>query len=189
MTEDEGAVLLRLARAALEAQIVHGNSIELERFCLDGRLVEKHGAFVTLRMEGKLRGCMGYTSNTQPLAAAVCRSAVRSATEDPRFSPVLAHEVESLRVEVSALGEGDTPRSPFRRVGSVSEIVIGRDGILVRKGSKRAGLLLPQVATEQGWDVDQFLDAACRKAGLPPLAWEAEDVELFRFTAQVFRED
>ncbi len=181
-------MLLRLARAALEAHVVYGDAFDIARFKLSPRLTQRHGAFVTLRKHGELRGCMGYTSNTQALATAACRSAIRSASEDPRFNPVMPQEVRDLRIEVSALGHGDTSYTPFCRVEDPSEIALGRDGIMIRTKENRVGLLLPQMAEEHAFDIDMFLDAVCKNAGLSGAAWRDGSAEIYRFTAQVFRE-
>jgi uncharacterized protein (TIGR00296 family) len=108
---------------------------------------------------------------------------------DPRFPPVSAEELSAIRLEVSALGMGDGPETPFIRIRSVDEIQIGRDGVMVRMGEGRGGLLLPQVAAERGWNGCTFLEAVCRKAGYDASAWREPEVEMYRFTAQVFHED
>ena len=148
----------------------------------DGALAERRGAFVTLRtaVGHELRGCVGYPQAVIPLARVVADAARKAALEDYRFSPVQARELAGLAIEVSVL-------SPFTLVRDTSEIQIGRDGLLLEAGSRR-GLLLPQVAPEYGMDVPEFLDAVCRKSGLPPGAWAKPGAELFRFSAEIVEE-
>jgi AmmeMemoRadiSam system protein A len=172
------AALLAAARAAVEA-------------AADGReaswatdrevLRESRGAFVTLRHRdsGELRGCIGYVEPRYPLVEAVARAAAAAARDD-RFDPVTPDEVPSLEIQVSVLGRLE-PISPDR-------VVAGTHGLVIRRGS-RMGLLLPQVAPEQGWGREELLAGTCRKAGLPPEAWRLPDVELRAFTATVFVEE
>ncbi|MFH1069293.1 MAG: AmmeMemoRadiSam system protein A, partial [Candidatus Glassbacteria bacterium] len=143
-------------------------------------LAEKRGAFVTIKERGQLRGCIGMIVGMRPLVETVSEMAVAAAARDPRFNPVTVDELALLEVEISAL-------SPITPVGDVSRIQVGRDGLIVRRGQFQ-GLLLPQVATEYGWDRDTFLAQTCRKAGLPPDAWKLKDTEISSFSAEVFGE-
>lgn len=188
LTHDEEQLLLRIARDALNAWVQRGERIELSEYPLTPPLLEKHGAFVTLRIRGNLRGCLGYTHNREPLAHAVCDNAINAACNDPRFPPVTPDELRDITIEISALTYGDSGDSPFRRVTNLDDVVIGRDGLYIECPPYRGGLLLPQVAIEQGWNVEQFLSALCRKAGYPDRAWESPDARLYRFSAQVFSE-
>ena len=139
------------------------------------------GAFVTLNeRSGELRGCIGSIEAVQPLAQAVASSAVSAAVRDPRFEPVRKEELPDLHIEISVM-------SPIVPVGDISEIEVGRDGLIIRRGN-RAGLLLPQVATEYGWDRDTFLRQTCVKAGLPPDCWRSPDCRIEKFSAEVFGE-
>jgi AmmeMemoRadiSam system protein A len=106
--------------------------------------------------------------------------AYASATSDPRFPPVTERDVPRLDLEISVL-------SPLRQIRSVDEIDVGRHGLVV-KGGGRHGLLLPQVATEAGWDSETFLGYTCEKAGLSRDAWRSDDTKIFVFTALVFGE-
>lgn len=143
-------------------------------------LDEAAGAFVTLhRMNGELRGCIGTFEAVEPLRRVVERMAIAAAFEDPRFAPLAPGEVDGCRLEISVL----TPRRPIRP----EEVVVGRHGLAIRRGMHR-GVLLPQVATERGWDAPAFLAALCQKAGLPSDAWRAPDTELECFEAEVFGE-
>lgn len=189
LSADEERLLLRIARDSLCEAVCHGRRRDLAAYALTDRTMEKHGAFVTLRREGELRGCVGYISNCEPLAASVRDNAFNAALRDTRFMPVQPCELESIRVEVSALTPGDAPESPFRRVHDCSEIKIGRDGVYVERPPCRGGLLLPQVAVEECWDAHRFLSAVCRKAGYNTDAWQDSETHIYRFSAQVFCED
>jgi len=188
LSKEEERLLLRIARDSLERYVREGERVDTEAYPLTPTLREPHGAFVTLRSAGELRGCIGYTKSLEPLAATVRDNAINAATRDPRFSPVKPEELDGVHIEVSALCPGDEVGSPFIRVGDTSEIVIGRDGIFLECGAARGGLLLPQVPVEQGWDLAQFLQGICRKAGVPDGAWRDPDNNLYRFSAQVFAE-
>jgi AmmeMemoRadiSam system protein A len=134
--------------------------------------------FVTLTKHGELRGCIGYSAPLKPLNLAVRDVAEFAAVEDHRFRPVSPAELPELNYEISVL-------SPLRRVLDIQRIRPGRDGLVVRRNGFE-GLLLPQVATEQGWDRIHFLEETCVKAGLPAQSWRDEQTDIFAFTAQVF---
>ena len=134
---------------------------------------------MTLRQgDGNLRGCIGRTAAISPIGQVVAEMAVAAGTKDPRFPPVSRGDLDDLVVEVSLLG----PTMACKP----EDVVVGRDGLLVERGTRR-GLLLPQVATERGWSAQEFLEATCVKAGLPRDAWRG-DVSLFRFEAVHFEE-
>jgi AmmeMemoRadiSam system protein A len=186
---DEEGLLLRIAHDSLVEAVTNAKLPELSPYPLTESLKEKHGAFVTLRSHGKLRGCVGYISNCEPLALVVRDNAYNAALRDTRFTPVRPSELSSIVVEISALTTGDSPETPFRRVHSPSEIKIGRDGVYVERPPLRGGLLLPQVAAEEGWTAEEFLTMTCRKAGYPSSAWRDADTRLYRFSAQVFSDE
>ena len=142
-------------------------------------LPDASGAFVTLKRQGQLRGCIGTLECRNPLAEEIRRVAVSAAREDPRFPPLQPSELDDLDVEVSVLGPLE-PIDPTRP----GAIEIGRHGLVVELGRRR-GLLLPQVATEHGWDVPEFLSQTCRKAGLPADGWKI-GATVYRFVAEVF---
>jgi AmmeMemoRadiSam system protein A len=143
---------------------------------------QHRGAFVTLEESGDLRGCIGHVMGDRPLGEVIRQMAVSAARSDPRFPPVTADELPSLRIEISVLHE------PARvETEGLGRIVIGRDGLLVRRGRAQA-VLLPQVATEQGFGVEAFLNAVCHKAGLAPGSWRESDTHVYAFTADVFFE-
>ncbi|MBL7647089.1 MAG: AmmeMemoRadiSam system protein A [Candidatus Hydrogenedentes bacterium] len=189
LSSDEESLLLRIARDSLKAYLRDEVRIDLGGYPLTPPLRERHGAFVTLRLGGALRGCIGHTRGIESLAEAVRDNAINAAVRDPRFPPLTPEELGHTHIEISALRPGAAPDTPFIPVGDIREIVVGRDGLyLDHAGSRGGGLLLPQVATERGWGLDQFLEALCTKAGAEPGAWKAPGCELFRFSAQVFGE-
>jgi AmmeMemoRadiSam system protein A len=179
LTAEDRAALLALARGAVEA-CVRGRPAPDLPVAPAVRL--RRGAFVTLEVGGALRGCLGRIAGDRALGEVIRSMAAAAAREDPRFPPVAADELEDLRVEISVLGEL-TPL-PAAALGA---LVIGRDGLLVRRG-RASGLLLPQVASEQGWRPEEFLAATCRKAGLAVDAWREPGTECFSFPADVFGE-
>ncbi len=178
LTEEEKKELLRIARRSIKAAV---EELPTEKLKLTNRsFLEPRGVFVTLRLKGELRGCIGYVEPRLPLAAAVEELAVKSAFEDPRFYPVSFDEVDSISIEISVL-------SPLKKISDVHEIEVGRDGLVIELGSRR-GLLLPQVAVEYNWDREEFLSYTSQKAGLPSTAWKDKKAEIFSFTTDSFSE-
>jgi AmmeMemoRadiSam system protein A len=171
------AALLRLARAAIRHRAAGDAAPPPPR---GGALDEPRGVFVTLRRAGELRGCIGNLSAREPLASAVARMAAAAASEDPRFEPVRADELDSLSISISVL-------SPLRRVAGPEEIEVGRDGLAVQLGWHR-GTLLPVVAVEHGWTPEEFLRHTCLKAGLPPAAWKDPAAVVEAYAAEEFGE-
>ncbi len=171
--------LLTLARGALEA---HFRGERLPRLASDRAETfgQPRALFVTLRREGRLRGCIGTLSPEGDLSRAVPKFALRAAFEDPRFPPLSAEELPGCVIELSIL----TAPVPLERP---EEIVIGRDGLIL-EAKGRSGLLLPQVATEWGFDRERFLLEVSRKAGLPAGAWKEPEARLWVFQAEVFGE-
>ena len=141
------------------------------------KLQQPFGAFVTLKKNGGLRGCIGNIVGDQPIRETVISMARAAAFNDPRFPPVSEAELAALHIEISIL-------SPLE-ICAADEVVPGRHGLLVRNGPY-SGLLLPQVALEHGWDRITFLAQTCRKAGLPANAWQQPDTQIFCFQAAVF---
>lgn len=139
----------------------------------------KAGAFVTLRVHGELRGCIGYPEPELPLIETIERCAVSAAISDPRFPAVSPAEWNSVELEISVLG-------PIEPVADIGEVVVGRHGLIVEQGRRR-GLLLPQVATEWKWSAAEFASQTCSKAGLPRDAWQT-GATLLKFEAEVFGE-
>jgi AmmeMemoRadiSam system protein A len=170
------ASLLLIAREAIVAH-VSGRSQPV--VAAHGFLSHPAGAFVTLRIRGELRGCIGHVEADRPVGQAVAQSAIAACSADPRFPGVTASELPDLDLEVSILG-------PLERVASSDDIDVGRHGLVIERGWQR-GLLLPQVATEHEWDRGTFVEQTCRKAGLPADAWE-RGATLWKFEAEVFGE-
>jgi AmmeMemoRadiSam system protein A len=143
-------------------------------------LSQFRGLFVTLNRHGRLRGCIGYLEAVTPVLAAVQEMAVAAAFRDPRFPPLKEDELADLEVEISIL-------SPMELIKDVEEIQVGRHGLYMERGPCR-GLLLPQVATEYGWDRLTFLQQTCRKAGLPADAWQDPATRIYVFSADILHE-
>ena len=142
-------------------------------------LLQKRGAFVTLYLRGRLRGCVGYVWALTPLYRAVAECAVSAAVEDVRFRPLSLTDLPDTEIELSVLSGLDEARS-------ASDILVGTHGLLISQGARR-GLLLPKVAVDHGWTPEQFLEQTCLKAGLSLQAWKS-GATVERFTAAVFRE-
>jgi AmmeMemoRadiSam system protein A len=172
----ERELLLRLAHRSIEAAL---DGLKIDVLPPNPHLAEFRGAFTTLHLAGKLRGCIGYVSPSQPLYQTVAETARAAAFDDPRFQPVTPAEAPGLKVEISVL-------SPLRPIAA-EDVVVGKHGLVASQGSRR-GLLLPQVPLEWDWDRETFLAQTCMKAGLPPDALQ-RGAELQAFTAEVFGEE
>jgi AmmeMemoRadiSam system protein A len=178
LTEEQKVALVRIARAAVLAQ-VHGRLPGGAAGALP--FPDAAGAFVTIKRSGELRGCLGTLTCQLGLEAEVARCAADAASQDPRFPAVSPEELPELSLEVSVLG----PLEPIDP-SDHRAIVIGRHGLVAEQAGRR-GLLLPQVAVEWGWTIEQFLRQTCVKAGLPPDAWR-HGARVYRFDAEVFGE-
>lgn len=178
LTETEKKDLITIARTTLENHI-RGKAVPQFTPATD-RLKELCGAFVTLKKHGQLRGCIGYVQGIKPLYQTVSEMAIAASTQDPRFRPVQPQELKDIKIEITAL-------TPLERISDPNTIEVGKHGILIKQGWYQ-GLLLPQVATEEGWDRETFLANTCLKAGLPPDAWKAPNTEIYVFSGQVFDE-
>jgi AmmeMemoRadiSam system protein A len=176
ISEPDRVTLLATARRAITAYV---NGERPPPPQASGDLARQSGAFVTIENHGELRGCIGHIEGDRPLAAAVADCAVAACSTDPRFPAVTPGELTHLDIEISVLG-------PLEPVNDVSEITVGRHGLVVEKGWHR-GLLLPQVATEWNWDRQTFLEQTCHKAGLPRDAWR-NGASVWKFEAEVFSE-
>ena len=174
-TQEERELLLQLAHRSIEAAL---SGRKLDFTPPSSHLGQMRGAFTTLHLDGRLRGCIGYVIPVHALYQTVAETAQAAAFDDPRFPPVTHDEASQLTVEISVL----SPLRPIRP----EEVVTGVHGLIVTKGGRR-GLLLPQVPVEWHWDRETFLSQTCLKAGLPPDAWR-QDIYLQAFTAEVFGE-
>ncbi|NLV66249.1 MAG: AmmeMemoRadiSam system protein A [Spirochaetes bacterium] len=179
LNREQQVKLLRLARLAIAGSLGIDTGIVEPEFS-EPVFSEKRGAFVTLHIKGKLRGCIGYIEGVKNIPDTIREMALSSAFRDPRFRPLSKEEYAHIDIEISVL-------SPIEKVSDVNEIMVGRDGLIMTRGYNR-GLLLPQVPVEQGWDRDTFLTHTCYKAGLPGDAWRKGGVIMEKFSALVFSE-
>jgi len=177
LSDKEKDILLKTARERIRTDIEGRKPVYPEA---TPPLNEICGAFVTLHKQGMLRGCIGNIVGRHPLIETIIDMAHASAFEDPRFPPLKNEELDLVEIEISVL-------SPLRRIKDVEEIETGKHGIYMQRGLS-GGVLLPQVAIEQGWDRLTFLQHTCRKAGLPPDAWKDPDTRIEIFSAVIFRE-
>ena len=180
LTQVQKDRLLALARRTVDNLVKNGKAAEVEE--KDPRLSQAQGAFVTLTKNGQLRGCIGAIIGQKPLVQTIRDMAIAAASQDPRFPPVTADELKDIKVEVSVL-------SVPRRIKDASVIELGKHGVIVSDGGDHQGVFLPQVATETGWNKEQFLSELCsQKAGLAADCWKNPNNSLFSFTADVFGE-
>jgi len=189
LTQEEGEYLVRLARKAAETYLTKRQILKVPTDA-PPKFKEKCGVFVTINtLQGKrhlLRGCIGLPYPTTMLAKAVIESAISSASQDPRFPPMTAHELGQVVFEVSVL----TPPEPVevdKPQDYCNKIKVGRDGLIVER-SYCKGLLLPQVPVELDWDEETFLCECCVKAGLQPDSWLLNGTKVYRFQAIIFEE-
>ncbi|HMK51705.1 MAG TPA: AmmeMemoRadiSam system protein B, partial [Thermodesulfobacteriota bacterium] len=176
LNEEEKKILHHIAKTVVENK-ARGKAVP--EFKIESPILkENRGAFVTIQKKGQLRGCIGYIEGHGPLHKTIEEMAEAAAFKDPRFTPVKEKELPELEFEISVL-------TPLKRTKDVNEIEVGKHGIYIRKGMW-SGLLLPQVATEYGWDRQAFLEHTCQKAGLPSNAWKEKDTEIYIFSADIF---
>ena len=185
-SDDQGKMAVKASRQIIESYI---RGEQLPKLDLPDIFDMKGGVFVTIKSYPKheLRGCIGYPEPIAPLREALVDSAISAASRDPRFPPVSSGELSRITVEVSLL----TPPEPVEVSDPkelLSKITIGEDGLIVERGGAK-GLLLPQVPVEWNWEVEQFLEHTCVKAGLPPNAWKGSDTRFLKFQAEVFSEE
>jgi AmmeMemoRadiSam system protein A len=187
ITEEERKVLLRDARETIAAILenrrpVYHRSPEMEEAVRSGAsaLIRPCGAFVTLHKKGQLRGCIGRMASPDPLEKTVRTMAGEAAFRDPRFPPLSREELDVCRIEISAL-------SPMEPCADPRQLPVGLHGLyLTYRG--RTGVLLPQVPVEQGWNLEEYLEYICVKAGVPAHSYDQPEANLSTFTATVFGE-
>lgn len=177
LTVDEQQELLKIARNSILEYVTTSN-LPLSETKSAGLLLQ-NGCFVSIKQNGKLRGCIGNFISEKPLHNLVQEMAASAATRDPRFYPMKTADLDSFTLEISVL-------SPLKKIETVEEIEVGKHGIFIVKNSNQ-GVLLPQVATEYGWDREMFLKQTCVKAGLTENAWQ-KGCEIYIFSAAVFSE-
>ena len=182
LTRKEKELFIKLARNEIEKHLGI-NETEISEEDLKPYPIffeQKFGSFVTLHINENLRGCIGYIQPITILHKQIRLCAKAAAFEDPRFYPLTGEEYPLIDIEISLL-------SPIERVESLDDIKVGRDGLIVQH-SIFQGLLLPQVATENNWNKEEFLSHTCLKAGLPSDCWKRNDVIIKKFSAYVFDE-
>jgi len=179
LSKEQKSQLLEIAKTSVERYILENQMPDFD--ITDSLLNESLGAFVTLKKHGQLRGCIGRFEPDIPLFQVVSQMAVAAATQDARFKPVQASELNDLDYEISVL-------SPLRKIDDWREIELGKHGVQIKQGL-RSGVFLPQVATENNWDLDKFMGELCsQKAGLSWDCWKDGQVDIYIFTAEVFEE-
>jgi AmmeMemoRadiSam system protein A len=178
LDDAQKTALLGLARDSVAAA-VSASRPAVKPATKDPMLLAKRGAFVTLKVGGELRGCIGYPLPYKPLVEAVAEMAVAAATQDSRFDPIGPEDLARLNIEISVL---TLPKV----IAGIKDIEVGRHGLIISQG-RHSGLLLPQVPEEYGWDLETYLRHGCLKAGLPPNAWKT-GAKIETFEAQVFSE-
>jgi AmmeMemoRadiSam system protein B/AmmeMemoRadiSam system protein A len=180
ISEDEKKQLFAIARNSIKSKLYDNKKFVIDEKTIPPDLKKSMGAFVTLKIDGALRGCIGQFTSSEPLFSVVQASALSSAFDDPRFSPLTKEEYKKTDIEITVLG-------PLKRINNINEIVLGRHGIYIKKGYS-SGTMLPQVATENGWTVEEFLGYTSRdKAGLGWDGWK--NAELFVYDGVVLEED
>jgi len=179
-TKEEKDLMFSIARNSIRTMLNEKKKITLDESRMPEALKNKYGAFVTLKINGNLRGCIGRFLSEDPLYEVIKQSALSSAFEDPRFSPLTKAEYEKTDVEITVLG-------PMKRIKNMNEIILGKHGIYIKKDF-RAGTMLPQVAIENNWTVEQFLGYTSRdKAGIGWDGWK--NAELYIYEGLVLEEN
>ncbi len=185
LTKEEGQLLINIARENINSYIVgedYSPDMELPEI-----FNEKLGVFVTLSYNGKLRGCIGYPEPYMQLIEGVLDVSIAAAFEDPRFNPISKEEFDLTKIEISVLTKPELVEiNSYEDYFSLLEI--GRDGLIIENSHHR-GLLLPQVPLEWNWDIKDYLENLCYKAGLHKDAWKEEKTKIYSFQAQIFEEE
>ncbi|MDP8011609.1 MAG: TIGR00296 family protein [Thermoplasmata archaeon] len=181
-TDEEGEFAVKTARSAVKNYLFKGNT---GNYRFPEKFEKKSGVFTTINSypDNELRGCIGFPEPIMPLKDALIKSAIYAATEDPRFSPLNKEELDKVIFEVSLLTVPEEIKAKIPE-----NVEIGKDGLIVEYGFY-SGLLLPQVATEYNMDQETFLDQTCIKAGLSPGCWKNSNVKVFKFQAEIFKEE
>ena len=179
ITEDEKGILLLAARESIKSIFEKTKSPQVD-YNLYSNLKLNMGAFVTLTIEERLRGCIGYILAQKPLFETICEAARQAAFYDPRFFPLSPDELDVTNIEISVL-------SLPTKIDTYKDIILGVHGLLLDEEYYRA-VLLPQVATSNKYTLQQFLSVLCEKAGMPPDAWCNRNLNLKVFTADIFSE-
>ncbi len=186
LTDSDGVLLVKTARQAVTEFLSTGNRIKLEaehekKFSFDS------GVFVTLNKHDGLRGCIGFPMPEKKLSRAIIEGAIAAATEDPRFPVVTTKELDDITFEVTVLTQ-PMEIDVSNPMEYLTKIKVGRDGLIIRH-SFYSGLLLPQVPGEYGWNVEEFLQHTCHKAGLEKDFWKSGKAKIEKFEGIVFKEE
>ena len=185
-SNEDGEILVKTARQVVTEYLKNRTKINLEQ-TFESNFSYNSGVFVTLNNSMGLRGCVGFALPDKKLYNALVDAAISAATEDPRFPPVTAKELEEITFEVTVL----TPPEVLHVSDTVeypSRIKVGKDGLMVKHGSN-SGLLLPQVPVEHSWTEEEFLSYTCEKAGLPRDCWKDKETQVQKFEGIVFKEE
>jgi len=186
LSDSDGVILVKTARNAVTEFLSNGNRMKLESD-LEEKFSFNSGVFVTLNNPDGLRGCIGFPMPEKKLSHAIIEGAIAAATEDPRFPSVKTNELNDIVFEVTVL----TPPVEIDvsdPTEYLEKIKVGRDGLII-KHSFSSGLLLPQVPVEYGWNVEEFLQHTCEKAGLARDTWKNESVKIEKFEGIIFKEE
>ncbi len=185
LSNHDGEILVRTARQAVTEYLKTGKKIILQED-FKSKFSYNSGVFVTLNKEENLKGCIGFPTPIKKLYQSLVDAAIASATEDPRFPPLLYEELDDICFEVTVLTTPEEVKvtNPHEYL---SKIKVGRDGLIV-KWEFGSGLLLPQVPIEYGWNEEEFLNHTCEKAGAPPDCWKEKSTMILRFEGIVFKE-
>jgi uncharacterized protein (TIGR00296 family) len=184
-SDSDGEELVKMARKAVTEFLRNDSKIEDARF--DSKFDFSSGVFVTLNKQDSLRGCIGYPLPVKKLSAGLVDAAISAATRDTRFSPVTADELDKIIFEVTVL----TPPVEIKVEQPseyLTEIKVGRDGLIV-ENTFASGLLLPQVPMEYNWNVEEFLEYVCQKAGLEKDVWKDKETKISKFEGVIFKEE
>ena len=186
LSDSDGVFLVKTARTAVTEFLSNGKRMKLESE-REKKFSFNSGVFVTLNNADGLRGCIGFPMPDKKLSHGIIDAAIAAATEDPRFSPVKINELNDIVFEVTVL----TPPVEITVTDPMEyleKIKVGRDGLIIRN-SFSSGLLLPQVPVEYGWNVEEFLQHTCEKAGLEKDTWKNEKVKIEKFEGIVYKEE
>jgi hypothetical protein len=171
-TKEEINQLFSIARNSIHKMLYENKRLTIDPSTISPNLKKNMGAFVTLNVDGNLRGCVGQFTSTDPLYEVVNQMAIASAIDDKRFTPLSKEEFNKVKIEISVLG-------PLKKINNISEIVLGKHGIYIKKDF-RSGTMLPQVATGNHWSLEQFLGYTSRdKAGLGWDGWKNADIYIY----------
>ena len=184
ISDYEGELLVKMARNAVTVYLENNTKVVDKEF--NSRFNFHAGIFVTLSKQNSLRGCIGYPLPIKKLSDGIIYSAIAAATEDPRFQPVNMNELDNIIFEITVL-------SPPAKINVekyeeyLSMIKVGRDGLII-ENNQNSGLLLPQVPKEYNWNVEEFLEHTCEKAGIAKNSWKDRDTNVSKFEGTIFKE-